>query len=509
YEENQSRPAYEEIVLGKDIDWRSVVAVETHQLQLPGVTLRIRARRSYLMNGMAAHLIGYIGEITRNQLNAQTGKGYTMGDEVGQFGMEKELEPYLRGRNGGQQVEVDALGRRVGVLYEVQAVPGYSVFLTLNRALQETAAQALEGKEGAVVVLDVHSGAVRALVSAPAFDPNIFARGVGAKEWRALLADPLHPFNNRAVHGQYPPGSTFKIVLGIAALEEAVIRPENAIFDPGFLVVGNRRFRDWRPKGHGWVDFHRAIVESCDVYFYQVGQKLGVDLIAKYSRLFGLGEKTGIAIDDEKSGLIPDTQWKMKRFRQPWYPGETPSVAIGQGYVTVTPLQMANLMAAVANGGTLFRPWYVQRVDSLEGEVVREYGPEKIRSIPLKDSTLEQVRSALRDVVHGPGGTAGSARSAVVEIAGKTGTAQVAEMRGATVKSENLAYMIRDHAWFVAYAPAQKPEIAVVVLVEHGGHGGSAAAPVAKQVIERYFALKNEPPSEMRQASREQESHAN
>jgi penicillin-binding protein 2 len=388
-------------------------------------------------------------------------------------------------------------------------VPGYSVFLTLNRDLQEAAAQALEGKEGAIVVLDVHSGAVRALVSAPAFDPNVFARGVGAKEWRTLLADPLRPLNNRAVHGQYPPGSTFKIVLGIAALEEAVIRPENAIFDPGFLVVGNRAFRDWRPKGHGWVDFHRAIVESCDVYFYQLGQKLGVDLIAKYSRLFGLGEKTGIAIDDEKGGLIPDSQWKMKRFRQPWYPGETPSVAIGQGYVTVTPLQMANLMAAVANGGTLFRPWYVQKVESLEGEVVREYGPEKIRSIPLKDSTLEQVRNALRDVVHGPGGTGAGSRSTLVEIAGKTGTAQVAEMRGATVKSENLAYMIRDHAWFVAYAPAQKPEIAVVVLVEHGGHGGSAAAPLAKQVIEKYFTLKNEPPSDMKQASRERESRAN
>jgi penicillin-binding protein 2 len=509
YEENKSRPAFEEIVLGKDIDWRSVVAVETHQLQLPGVTLRIRARRSYLLDGMAAHLLGYVGEITRNQLKARGDKGYTMGDEVGQFGMEKELEPYLRGRNGGQQVEVDALGRRVGVLYEVEDVPGYSVFLTLNRDLQETAARALEGKEGSIVVLDVNSGAVRALVSAPAFDPNIFARGIAAKEWRAVLTDPLRPLNNRAVQGQYPPGSTFKIVLSIAALEEGLIRPDDTISDPGFLVVGNRAFRDWRPKGHGSVNLHKAIVESCDVYFYQVGQKLGVDLIAKYSRLFGLGEKTGIAIDDEKGGLIPDTQWKMKRFRQPWYPGETPSVAIGQGYVTVTPLQMANLTAAVANGGTLFRPWYIQRVESLEGEIVREYGPEKIRSIPLKESTLERVHRGLRDVVHSPGGTASSSRSAVVEIAGKTGTAQVAEMRGATVKSENLAYMIRDHAWFVAYAPADKPEIAVVVLVEHGGHGGSAAAPLAKQVIEKYFALKTEPSVEMKQASRETQTRAN
>ncbi len=509
YEQNKSRPPFEEIVVDKDVDWRTVVVVETHQLQLPGVTLRVRPRRSYPLNGMAAHLLGYVGEITRTQLKVQSDQAYTMGDEIGQFGLEKEMEPYLRGVNGGQQVEVDALGRRVGVLYEVPDVPGHNVFLTLNRDLQETAAQALEGKEGAVVVLDVHTGAVRALVSAPAFDPNHFARGIPAKEWRGLLTNPMHPLNNRAIYGQYPPGSTFKIVLSIAALEEGLIRPETAIFDPGFLVVGNRSFRDWKPRGHGWVDLHKGIVESCDVYFYQVGQKLGVDLIAKYARLLGLGEKTGIAFDDEKSGLIPDSQWKLKRFHQPWFPGETPSVAIGQGYVTVTPLQMANLMAAVANGGTLYRPWYVQRVESLDGTVIREYGPEKIRSIPLKASTLEQVHNALRDVVNDASGTGGSARSAEVLIAGKTGTAQVAEMRGATVKSENLAYLVRDHAWFVSYAPADKPEIAVVVLVEHGGHGGAAAAPIAKQVIEKYFALKNEPPSDLKQAGLERESRAN
>jgi penicillin-binding protein 2 len=509
YEQNKSRPPFEEIVIDKDIDWRSVVVVETRQLQLPGVSLRIRPRRSYLMNGMAAHLVGYVGEINRNQLKLQSHQGYSMGDEIGQLGLEKEMESFLRGRSGGQQVEVDALGRRVGVLYEVPDVPGHSVILTLNRDLQETAAKALQGKEGAIVVLDVHSGAVRALVSTPAFDPNAFARGIAANEWRGLLADPLRPLNNRAIHGQYPPGSIFKIVLSIAGLEEELVRPDAAIFDPGFLVVGNRPFRDWKAGGHGWVNLHKGIVESCDVYFYQLGQKLGVDLIAKYARLLGLGEKSGIAFDDEKSGLIPDTEWKRRRFRQPWYPGETPSVAIGQGYVTVTPLQMANLTAAVANGGTLYRPWYVQRVESLDGKVLQQYGPEKIRSIPLKATTLEHVRNGLRDVVHGASGTGGSARSTEVEIAGKTGTAQVAEMRGAMVKSEDLAYLIRDHAWFVAYAPADKPEIAVVVLVEHGGHGGSAAAPLAKQVIEKYFALKKEPPSEMKQASRERDIHAN
>lgn len=274
--------------------------------------------------------------------------------------------------------------------------------------------------------------------------------------------------------------------MAIAGLEEGVLQPESRISDPGYYYFGNRAFRDWKKEGHGSVDLHKAIVESCDVYFYQAGQRIGIDRIAKWSRAFGLGEKSGAAFDDEKSGIVPDTEWKRKRFRQPWFPGETLSVAIGQGYLTVTPLQMANMMAAVANGGTLYRPYIVKRVESVAGALVQEYGPEKIRTIPLKPETLERVRNALWDVVKGTGGTGGAARTTLIDIAGKTGTAQVAEMRGAYLKSEQLAYFIRDHAWFVAYAPAQDPRIAVVTLVEHGGHGGSAAAPLAKKVIEKY-----------------------
>lgn len=491
--QNKARPPFEEIVVGRDVDWRSVVTVETHQLDLPGVNLRIRPRRSYLLNNMAAHVLGYLGEIGPKQLTNLKIKGYGMGDEVGQFGLERRWEEFLRGRSGGQQVEVDALGRRVRVLHEVEDIPGHSVFLTLDRDLQETAYQALEGREGAIVAMGVNSGAILALVSTPAFDPNLFARGITPEEWRALVRDRLHPLNNKAIQGQYPPGSTFKIVLAIAALEEGVIQPETRIFDPGYYAVGNRTFRDWKKEGHGWVDLHKAIVESCDVYFYQLGQRLGVDRIAKYARLLGLGDKTGIALDDEKSGLIPDSEWKRKRFGQPWFPGETPSAAIGQGYVSVTPLQMANLMAAVANGGTLYRPWFVRKVESLDGTVVVDYGPEKLRSLALKESTLKYIRNALRDVVNSGSGTGDRARSNLVEIAGKTGTAQVAEMRGGFVKSEQLAYAIRDHAWFVAYAPAENPEIAVATLVEHGGHGGSAAAPLAKRVIEKYFAIKGGP----------------
>ena len=280
--------------------------------------------------------------------------------------------------------------------------------------------------------------------------------------------------------------------MAIAGLEEG-IDPDARISDPGFFPFGNRSFRDWKKGGHGSVDLHKAIVESCDVYFYQLGQRLGIDKIAKYSRAFGLGEKTGAFLDDEKDGLVPDTAWKRKRYRQPWYPGETPSVAIGQGYLTTTPLQLANMMAAVANGGTLYRPRIVNKVESVDGTMVREYGPEKIRTIDLKPTTLQRVQTALADVVRGRGGTGGAARSNIVSVAGKTGTAQVVEMKAAYLKSEQLSYFNRDHAWFVAYAPVENPEVAIVVLVEHGGHGGEAAAPMAKKVFEKYIEMKNQP----------------
>jgi penicillin-binding protein 2 len=507
-EANKQRPAFEEVVLGKDVDWATVVAVESHQLDLPGVTLRSRPRRNYSDGAMGAHVLGYLGEIGPAQLKTLKEEGYVLGDEIGQYGLERRWEDVLRGQSGGQQVEVDALGRRVRVLHEVTDVPGYTVHLTLDRELQQTAFEALRGSEGTIVALDVHTGAILTMVSTPAFDPNVFARGIKGDEWRALIKDQQRPLSNRATQGQYPPGSTFKIVMSIAGLEEGVIDPDAKISDPGFYTFGNRAFRDWKKGGHGSVDLHRAIVESCDVYFYQLGPRLGVDRIAKWAHALGLGEKSGVALDDERSGTIPDTEWKRKRFRQPWYPGETVSVAIGQGYVTVTPLQLANMMATVANGGTLYRPRIVSKVESANNGAVREYGPEIIHSIQIKPSTLELVRNALADVVRSPAGTGGAARSTIVNIAGKTGTAQVVEMKGGYVKSEQLAYLNRDHAWFVSYAPIENPQIAVVVLIEHGGHGASAAAPLAKKVIEKYIALQNQP-ADQRQVRLEGDPRAN
>jgi len=296
FEENKKRPAFEEVVIGKDVDWATVVAVEAHQLDLPGITLRARPRRSYADGQVGAHVLGYLGEIGPRQLKILKDQGYTIGDEVGQYGLEKKWEDFLRGQSGGQQVEVDALGRRVRVLHEVTDVPGYTVHLTLDRQLQETAFEALKGKEGTIVALDVNKGDILAMVSTPAFDPNVFSRGIKSDEWQSLVKDKFRPLSNRAIQGQYPPGSTFKIITAIAGLEEGVLQPESRISDPGYYYFGNRAFRDWKKQGHGSVDLHRAIVESCDVYFYHLGQKLGIERIAKYSRLFGLGTPTGIEI---------------------------------------------------------------------------------------------------------------------------------------------------------------------------------------------------------------------
>jgi penicillin-binding protein 2 len=452
--------------------------VETYKYLIPGIYLEVSPQRNYPLGQVAPHLIGYLGEITQRQLKSGQYPSNRMGDTIGQWGLEKEWQAELGGKKGGRYLEVDASGQEVSLLGIKESVAGNNLVTTLDWRIQKAAQEALQGKAGAVVVLNPATGEVLAMSSSPAFDPSSFNRRLSAKEWNALFSDPLKPFQNRAIQGQYPPGSTYKIITALAGLEEKVITPETTFYCNGALPFGNRVFNCWRKGGHGQVDLHKAIVQSCDVYFYQVGIRLGVDRLARYAQLFGLGRLSGLALLGEKGGLIPTSSWKLGRFKVPWQPGETLSIAIGQGYNTVTPLQMAALTAAVANGGVLYLPSLVKRLVSPRGEVLRELLPRKVTDIPLQADNLERVRKGLVGVINEPGGTGHAARLWGITAAGKTGTAQVV---GLGKKGG------RDHAWFVAFAPLEGPELAMAIVVEHGGHGGEAAAPIARRIFEAYF----------------------
>ncbi|MBI1986937.1 MAG: penicillin-binding protein 2 [Nitrospinae bacterium] len=485
----ESAYPYASLALKRDISRQELAFIEEHKIYLPGITLQIQPLRYYRYNDLAAHALGYLGEISEHQLKAQSDGEYRMGDMVGQYGLEKGLEPFLKGMRADRLLEVDALGRELRLLRPEQFIPGHSLSLTLDVDIQQAAEELLAatGKGGAVVTLDPNTGQVLAMASRPSFDPNLFAAGVPRKIWAGLVTDKKHPLQNRALQGLYPPGSVFKIIMATAGLEEGVIRPDTAFFCPGSFYFGGRSFRCWRKRGHGSVSLHRALVESCDVYFYQLGRRLGIDAIAKYSHLYGFGEPSGLGLDHEKGGTVPSTSWKRQRFHQPWYPGETISVAIGQGYNQMTPMQLAVMISAVANGGKVYRPYLVKRIETPEGRAEKEFEPELRWRLPVNPQNLEFIRKALWGVVNEPGGTASKARSKFpgVEVAGKTGTAQ--SIGGEKYGMKGIE--TEDHALFVAFVPFDKPQMAVAVLLEHGGHGGSAAAPIAGAIIERYFQL--------------------
>lgn len=485
------------VLLERNVSMEKLAVVETHALELPGVVTEVTPVRQYLNGEMTAQIIGFTGEVSREELDRNIASRFTPGDIIGKFGIEKFLDDHLRGKNGAEQVEVNVAGKEVRSLGRIPAEPGDNVVLTINSELQEAAWTAIGNRTGAVAVLDPRSGAVLALVSSPSFDPNLFNGGISFDDWENLSNNPQHPMENRSISGQYPPGSTYKPVVAAAALEEGLITPESTFYCNGTFEMGDRTFRCWQQKGHGNVNLHRAIVESCDVYFYNLGKLLGVDRIARYARAFGLGAPSGIDLNREKGGLIPTKEWKLARFREPWQRGETISLAIGQGFNLVTPIQLVNAYAALANGGTLYRPRLIKQLESSDGHVVMRYGPEKQGALPVRPQTIALINQALWGVVNEKGGTGYILKRAEQDVAGKTGTSQVIGLPQdeKARKKKRVGADFRDHALFVCFAPYRNPEIAVAVILEHAGHGGSAAAPVARKVIETYFALKKMTPT--------------
>jgi penicillin-binding protein 2 len=489
---------FQPVTLVDDLDFDRLAKLETHRYALAGLVTDVRPRRHYVEGALAAHLMGTIGEIGGDQLEQRAREGYRPGDVIGQSGLEARLESHLRGRAGGRNVVVDVAGREVEVLDEVAAVPGGRVVLALDLDLQREAEAAFldvpEGepaKMGAAVALDVRTGDVLVMVSRPAYDPNAFAGRIDAEAWNALTSDEWKPLQNRAIQNHYPPGSTHKPLLAAALLAAGVVTPETRVFCPGHFWYGRRSYRCWKPGGHGSVDIHQAIKQSCDVYFYTNGVKLGIDRMANYVKSFGLGQLTGIGLAHESPGLIPSTAWKKQRFGVPWYPGETVSASIGQGYTLYTPLQLAIGYAAIANGGKVLQPRLVLRLEARDGKVVEEFPPEVRSEVPIAPQHLAVVRRGMAAVVEEPGGTGSRARVPGVRVAGKTGTAQVVRLEQTTgMREKEIPIRYRDHGWFGAFAPAEEPEIAVAVFIEHGLHGATAAAPVAQRIMARYFEKK-------------------
>jgi penicillin-binding protein 2 len=491
--EDEGLPSSEPVTVKERLSWDQVVAIETHQLDLPGVSIQVTPRRRYLYGPLAAHLLGYVGEVSEQELKRLP--GYHMGDEIGKFGLERGWEDYLRGASGDQEIEVDAVGRRLRVLDETPEKPGANVILTLDLDLQEAAEQALGNQVGALVAIDPRTGEILAMVSHPAFDPNQFASGLTAAQWRQLMNDPTHPLEDRVIQGAYPPGSTFKLVDTIAGMEDHLLTRSTSFHCAGGLWYGNREYRCWRKQGHGTIGLVNAIIGSCDVYFYNVGERLGVDRIADWAHKLGLGLPTGIPLAHEKTGTIPSTAWKQRRYHERWYPAETLSVAIGQGYVAVTPLQLVQLAAEVAEGGIRYKPHFVKKIEGLDGSTIKAYEPEVAQRIPLSPDQIQILQEGACGVVNSPMGTARKAAIPGIEVCGKTGTAQVVkEAAGARTKEEDIPWRYRDHGWFIAWAPRYNPRIAVACVIEHGGHGGSVAAPVVREVMLRYFQLY--PPSQ-------------
>ena len=475
---HRGTPAFQPIRIAAGLSLAQLARFEVEHLEHPEFEIEAEHLRLYRHAHQTAHVLGYLGEATNADL-ARPQSPYKPGDLVGKKGLEGLYEERLRGDTGELVVVVDSRGQLIEEFDRSPANSGRVLELTLDLELQQVAAELLEDRVGSIVALDPRRGEILAMVSAPSFNPNHFARRLGHEEWRQVLDHPHHPLQNRALQNTYPPGSVFKIVMALAGLDRDLVDPETTTaYCRGYSRIYNNRYRCWKASGHGRVNLRSALKGSCNVYFHQLGQKLGIDQIAKYSRMFGLGSKTGIDLSGEKAGLVPDSQWSLEARGAPWYPGETISVATGQGPILVSPVQVAVLMAAVANGGYLVQPHLVRDPN-------RSAAPEDSR-IDLPAEHLALIREALWSVVNEPSGTGAAAAIDGLEIAGKTGTAQVIAQER-RIDNEALALENRDHAWFASFAPHDEPRLVVVVFVEHGGGGSKVAAPLARELYEAFL----------------------
>jgi penicillin-binding protein 2 len=480
---------YSSITVARDLRFEQVSVLEFNREALPGFSVMVEAKRSYPMGATFAHVLGYVGEASQEELDRSEDERLTMGDIVGKYGLERLMDDDLRGVNGGRKVEVDAAGRDQRLVEEVPSQTGAAVQTTLDANLQKAAQEAMGNRAGAVIALAPKTGEVLAFYSAPSFDPNAFARGIRRADWQALNSDPRNPMQNKGLQGTYAPGSTVKPLLAMAALEGKFQDPSARVNCTGAFRLGNRIFHCWKEAGHGLTDMYRALVQSCDVFFYTLGLKMGPEPVAKLETEAGLGTITGIDLPGERRGLVPDMEWKRRATKDRWHDYESVLLGIGQGAIHVTPLEMVVAYATLATGGEVWKPYLVSRVMRMDG-TESVHNPVLLRRLPWKPENVEFVRKALAGVVNDYG-TGGAAKLPGIVVGGKTGTAQVASMKGKVIKTENLPYEIRDHAWFVGFAPVSDPQICVVALVEHGGHGGSAAAPIVKAVMQEFFRTRD------------------
>ncbi|WP_404383288.1 penicillin-binding protein 2 [Caenispirillum salinarum] len=481
------------VTVRENLSWDEMARIQVNAPDLPGVIIDEGLARAYPWGEDFAHVLGYVAAVSEDDLTGDPLLELP-GFRIGKAGIEKEFDLALRGTGGTSQVEVNAVGRVIRELRREEGEPGAELPVTLDARLQRYTTEVLGDESASVVLMDVHTGEVLAMVSNPAYDPNAFNRGLSHAEWQALVGNDHAPLTNKPVGGQYAPGSTYKMVVALAALEAGVVKPENTVYCPGHMTLGNQRFHCWKRWGHGNVDLVEALAQSCDVYFYEIAKRVGIDRIAEMSHRFGLGRPVDVGLPHERSGLVPTVAWKRATLDQPWHKGETLVAGIGQGYVLTTPLQLATMTARLASGLAV-KPVLTRHVMTKDGTIAPRPAPE-LEPLGIARQYMDIVRKGMHEVVNGARGTArGSAlETGGVEMAGKTGTAQVrritmSERQTGVLKNEELPWKYRDHALFVAYAPADNPRYACAVVVEHGGGGSTVAAPIAKKVMEECVRL--------------------